>query len=172
MEIVLVITFIVLIAFAFFIFKLKRNAKNQEDLLKKYIDAFGHMVNVGFFKSDEIESIIRHEIFHTDEDKMFEKYNLLKERVEYLYSKYGIEKGRVHFNKSYWIGMSKEELIDSLGQPVKVLNKETSKKIIVSYYYDFMIYNFDVKPYKSSNFKMKFIIENDLVTEFTNMERI
>lgn len=172
MYFILIITFAVLSGFFLFVFKIKSDAKKQSEIIKKYSTAFDHLIKLGFFKQDEIESIIKHEISHTNEDNMFEKFNIFKARVEYLLSKYGIEKARVYYDKRYWIGMSKDELIDSLGEPIKVLNKETSKSKIESYYYDFTIYNFEVTPYKSSNFKLKFVINNNIVTEFSNMQRI
>ncbi|MES2656938.1 MAG: hypothetical protein V4620_15180 [Bacteroidota bacterium] len=172
MYFILIITIAVLLGFLLLVLKVKSDAKKQGEILKKYSSAFEHLIKLGFFKQDEIESIIKHEISHTNEDKMFEKFNVFKARIEYLISKYGIEKARIYYDKTYWIGMSKDELIDSLGNPIKVLNKETSKSKIESYYYDFTVYNFNVTPYKSSNFKLKFVISNDIVTEFSNMQRI
>ncbi len=172
MNIVIIITLVILLVFLLIVFKSKNMLKKQNELNQKYSEAFDHLVKLGFFNQDEIKSIIKHQIFHTDEDKMFEKFNFFKERVEYLLSKYGLEKARVYYDKTYWVGMTKEELIDSLGEPVKILNKESNKATTNSYYYDFTIYNFDVTPYKSTNFKMKFVIVNNLVTEFTNMQRI
>ena len=44
------------------------------------------------------------------------------ERIATIHSKYGVEKGDMILNKQFFLGMTREELLDSAGQPTK---KET-----------------------------------------------
>lgn len=152
----IVIALIVTAIVIFFIVKVYLTKERKEIATAKAEELFASNKIFESHKNELLDFIKSSNFEQERFDSRLKSAIEMKGRYDFLEGKYGIDKALKMIKHEYWIGMSKDELIDCKGNPHKIEKEELKTKVKETYIYG------------NKNSGDYFVFENDAIVKIVD----